>query len=187
MSELEPEARALAAAEALAERGVAVTARTVREEAQVRMAVASKAAKDWLELQEAAKAIPAAPESITTRIDAIWRDAYLQAQSHFQSDRAGLEARLAQQATEANALTDEINRLEAELESARFETQETQKLLNDSQAESANQRKELRAAETRAAELVTRTATAEATAATLQATLDKALAALVEPKTGSGS
>ena len=182
MSEQNTEARALAAAESLAEQGIAVTARAVREEAQVSMAVATKAAKTWLQAQESANVIPPAPAALTSRVEAIWRDAYTAAQTHFHSDRAGLEARLAQQTAEANALTEEINRLESELAAANAKTSEIEQALAAVQGEAANHQTELRTADTRAHEAETRAAAAEATAITLQSTLDKALAAFQAPK-----
>ena len=66
------------------------------------------------------------------------------------NDRAGLEARLAQQTAEANALTEEINCLESELEAAHAKANEIGEMLAASQAEEANHQIELRATDARA-------------------------------------
>ena len=88
-----PEDRAETAARDLADRGLAVTARAVREAAGVRMAVAAQTAKAWREAsqEDNAVTIPETPEDVKGRLDAIWADAYRAALAAVTPERDRLE------------------------------------------------------------------------------------------------
>ena len=73
-----PEDRAEAAARDLVDRGLPVTARAVREAAGVRMAVAAQTARAWKEAtaEQPDVVVPEVPDDVTSRLTAIWADAY---------------------------------------------------------------------------------------------------------------
>ena len=64
-----PGERARAAAEELAARGEAVTARAVRAASGVRMTVAADVARTWNEERAGEVGIPAVPSTMTTRFE----------------------------------------------------------------------------------------------------------------------
>lgn len=111
-----PEARAEASARDLADRGLAVTARSVREAAGVRMAVAAVAARAWREAQAEGSEVevPGVPEDVRGRLDAIWADAYRAAITVITPERDRLAADVEGLRGEVDALTATVEDVEAE-------------------------------------------------------------------------
>lgn len=110
------EERAEAAARDLSDRGQAVTARSVREAAGVRMTVAVAVARAWREAESEHERVevPPAPDDVRARVEAIWRDSYLSAVAMVSPERERL-------ATEASSLRDEVDALTAAVESVEGE------------------------------------------------------------------
>lgn len=111
-----PEVRAEAAARDLADRGMAVTARAVREAAGVRMAVAAEAARAWREATatEDREPVPEVPEDVRGRLAAIWADAYRAAVAAVSPERDRLAAEVEALSGEVEALTGTVGEVEAE-------------------------------------------------------------------------
>ena len=111
-----PEDRAETAARDLADRGLAVTARAVREAAGVRMAVATQTAKAWREAtqEDNAVTIPETPEDVKGRLDAIWADAYRAALAAVTPERDRLAAEAETLRAEVEALTVAVTEVEDE-------------------------------------------------------------------------
>lgn len=124
-----PEDRAEAAARDLADRGRAVTARAVREAAKVRMAVASEVARAWRDAQAEGTEVevPAVPEDVRGRLDAIWADAYRSAAATITPERDRLATEVEELRGEVDALTATVADVETERDehAARLE-EETQ-------------------------------------------------------------
>ena len=102
-----PEGRAEAAARDLADRGLAVTARAVREAAGVRMTVANAVARAWREAtaDDTEVQVPTTPTDERSRLDAIWTDAYRAAHAAVSPERDQLAATVAELQAEVDALT----------------------------------------------------------------------------------
>lgn len=115
-----PEDRAEAAARDLADRGLAVTARAVREAAGVRMAVAAQAAKAWREAsqEDDAVVIPEVPEDVRGRLTAIWTDAYRAALAEVTPERDRLAVEVEALRAEVEALTATVAEVEDERDQA---------------------------------------------------------------------
>lgn len=135
-----PEDRAEATARDLADRGMAVTARAVREAAGVRMAVAAAAARAWREAATEAHEVevPAVPEDVSARLAAIWADAYRAAVAVVTPERDRLAAEADELRTEVEALTATVSEVEDERdqatqqrETARTEQQATEERLRE--------------------------------------------------------
>lgn len=111
-----PEERAEAAARDLADRGLRVTARAVRETAGVRMAVAAEAARAWTQAQadEGEVQVPETPADVRGRLDAIWTDAYRAALTAVTPERDRIAAEAAQLRNEVDALTTAVAEVENE-------------------------------------------------------------------------
>lgn len=116
-----PEERAEAAARDLADRGLAVTARAVRETASVRMTVAATVARAWrdAEAEDSKLTVPEAPADVTARFAAIWADAYRAAAATITPERDRLATEVAELHGEAEALTAEVVMAEEERDAAR--------------------------------------------------------------------
>lgn len=111
-----PEERAEAAARDLADRGLRVTARAVRETAGVRMAVAAEAARAWTQAQtdEAEVQVPETPADVRGRLDAIWTDAYRAALTVVTPERDRLAVEAEQLRGDVDALTTTVADVESE-------------------------------------------------------------------------
>ena len=111
-----PEDRAEATARDLADRGKAVTARAVREAAQVRMAVAaaSRQARATAAAEDAEVEVPPVPEDVSARLAAIWADAYRAAVATVTPERVRLAAEVEELRGEVDALTTTVTEVEEE-------------------------------------------------------------------------
>ncbi len=109
-----PEQRASDAAEALAARGAAVTARAVRQRSGVRMTVAAEAARSWNESEAQAEAVPEPPAAVEARFIALWREAVVVARGEFVEIRTGWQAKVEQAYAERDAAAEDVERAEAE-------------------------------------------------------------------------
>lgn len=106
----DPRAAALAAAEALAAEGSAVTARAVRERASVQMSVAAEVAREWKAREIAMAAVPAIPEVVQTRLAGVWAEAVQAARAEHERAVEGWRAeveRIEAERHEAIAAADE--------------------------------------------------------------------------------
>jgi len=92
-----------------------VTARAVRQRAQVAMTVAAEAARAWNEAQAEAEAVPEVPEVVTRRFEAAWREAVTTAREEFAEARSGWQTRLETADAELGDLAKLVETLEAEL------------------------------------------------------------------------
>ena len=121
-----PEDRAETAARDLTDRGLAVTARAVREAAGVRMAVAAQTAKAWREAsqEDNAVTIPETPEDVKGRLDAIWADAYRAALAAVTPERDRLAAEAETLRAEVEALTVAVTEVEDERDQAQTKASE---------------------------------------------------------------
>lgn len=126
-----PEARAEQAARDLADRGMAVTARAVREAAGVRMVVAAATAKAWnaAAAEQDHEVIPDVPEDVQGRLSAIWADAYRAALAAVTPERDRLATEVDQLREEVTALTTTVEEVEAERDeqSTRADTTEQER------------------------------------------------------------
>lgn len=115
-----PEDRAEATARDLADRGMAVTARAVREAAGVRMAVAAAAARAWREAtaEQSEVEVPPVPEDVSARMSAIWGDAYRAAVATVTPERDRLAAEADELRAEVEALTATVSEVEEERDQA---------------------------------------------------------------------
>ena len=111
-----PEDRAEAAARDLADRGLPVTARAVREAAGVRMAVAAHTARAWKEAasEQPDVVVPEVPEDVTSRLAAIWADAYRTAHAAVRPERDKLAAAVEALEAEVEGLTAAVGAVEDE-------------------------------------------------------------------------
>lgn len=111
-----PEDRAESAARDLADRGIAVTARAVRDAAGVRMTVAADAARAWREAaaERSEVTVPDVPEDVQGRMAAIWSDAYRSAHSLLSPERDQLASEVEQLRGEVDGLTTAVADVEAE-------------------------------------------------------------------------
>lgn len=112
----QPEDRAEQAARDLADRGLPVTARAVREAAGVRMTVAAAAARAWKEAiaERTDLEIPEMPADVSGRLAAIWADAYRAAHETVSPERDRLVAEVGNLREEVEVLTDTVSEVEAE-------------------------------------------------------------------------
>lgn len=131
MTEIAPEEKAARAAEALAAEGVAVTARAVRERAGVRTVVASSAAKQWNDQEAERLQAPPMPAAVRSRLDALWREAYIVARADFDDERAGLNAKIRHATEEIAELTRLIETAEEDSARAATEAAAAQALLTE--------------------------------------------------------
>jgi len=126
-----PEDRAEEAARDLADRGLRVTARAVREAAGVRMTVAAAAARAWKEATSERDdlEIPEMPKDVRGRLAAIWSDAYRAAHGTVTPERDHLAAEVTRLGDEIEVLTDTVSEVEAErdAETARAEALESER------------------------------------------------------------
>ena len=134
---LTPTDRAEAAARDLADRGLPVTARSVREAAEVRMAIAAETARAWNQAlkQEEATVIPDVPQDVRGRLHAIWADAYRAALALVTPERDSLAQEARQLREEVEALTLAVTDVEDERDKAATEAADSAKALLDLQAQ----------------------------------------------------
>ena len=111
-----PEDRAEAAARDLADRGLPVTARAVREAAGVRMAVAAHTARAWKEAasEQPDVVVPEVPDDVSSRLAAIWADAYRAAHAAVRPERDKLAASVEELEAEVEGLTAAVGTVEDE-------------------------------------------------------------------------
>lgn len=111
-----PEERAEAVARDLADRGLPVTARAVRDQAGVRMTVAAEAARAWNAATEeqAEIEVPDVPGDVRGRLDAIWADAYRAAHTTVSPERDRLAVKVEELRGEVEALTTAVAEVEAQ-------------------------------------------------------------------------
>lgn len=114
-----PEVRARAAVEQLSAEGKNVTARAVRDLSGVRMAVAADAAREYAAAASAAVEVPAMPDVVVARVDALWREAVIAARGELEIERDGWLVKLEQASGEVEAATSEIQRLDELVEELR--------------------------------------------------------------------
>lgn len=132
-----PEARAEAVARDLADTGRAVTARAIREAAKVRMAMASATAKAWNDAarDEGHETIPAVPEDVTGRLEAIWADAYRAALAAVTPERDQLRTDVETLRAEVEGLTADVEAVEAERDTATARADDLEQKLTTAQTE----------------------------------------------------
>lgn len=135
-----PEDRAETAARDLADRGLAVTARAVRDAAGVRMAVAAEAARAWREaaVDQKEVEVPDVPEDVRGRLTAIWADSYRAAHAAVSPERDALAATVEELRGEVEALTVAVT----EVEEARDTAINERDLARDSQHAAENKLRE---------------------------------------------
>ena len=109
-----PIQRAEAAAEQLAAAGEAVTGRSVRAAAGVKMAIAGEAARAWNEREAREGQVPDMPDAFATRANGMWRAAYALARDEFAAERAGWEARVKTLEQDAAQLTGDLDDMESQ-------------------------------------------------------------------------
>lgn len=136
-SQATPEDRAEAAARDLADTGVPVTARAIRESASVRMAVAAAAARAWKEAvaDEAPESIPEVPGDVRGRLEAIWADAYRAARADIVPERDRLAADVEQLHAEVAGLTADVEAVEGERDVAAAEHSQVREALSAAETE----------------------------------------------------
>lgn len=132
-----PEARAEAVARDLADTGRAVTARAIREGAKVRMALASATAKAWNEATatDDHETIPAVPEDVTGRLEAIWADAYRAALAAVTPERDQLRVDVDALRAEVEGLTADVETVETERDAATAQAEDLEQKLLEAKAE----------------------------------------------------
>ena len=182
-----PEERARAAAEELAARQEAVTARAVRAASGVRMAVAADVARAWNEERAGEVGIPAVPSTMTTRFEGMWREAFTLARESFDVERAGWAARLDEARADLDVLGADVEDLEGQRDAALEAARGASEVLDaarggiaraEAQAEALRVevervRDEVRAAQGEAAEARTRADRAEGRAESAQAEVER--------------
>lgn len=119
MAEQTSQQRAEQAAEELAAEGAVVTARTVRQRARVDMGVAAAAARAWKGREAQAREVPAVPDQVLARMEAVWRAAIESARDEHEAERDGWAARIKAAEDESRALAEEVDRAEGERDEAR--------------------------------------------------------------------
>lgn len=134
------QAKAKAAAEALAAEGVKVTARAVAQRAGVRLTAATVAAREWNEEQASAVPVPPAPESVLFRFEAMWREAITAARAEHDEARAGWEAKVAAAQEEVDELGQDLERVEGERDTERAQREQLQTEVQRLTQEVAEQR-----------------------------------------------
>lgn len=147
---IKPEDRAARAAEELAAAGNQVSARAVRERSGVRMNIAAEAARAWNERAAEQQNVPEIPDEVRTRLDGIWRTAYVAARQDFDKARAGWVKKVETVEEDAAELTKTVAELEQRIEQER---DESQKARSAAAQELAEARTESAEAQTRAAKL----------------------------------
>src|SRR5690625_1361878 len=132
-----PEDRAEANARDLADRGMAVTARAVREAAGVRMAVSAAAARAWRQATAEAPEveIPEVPEYVTARMAAVWADAYRAAVAVVTPERDRLAAEVDELRGEVEALTVTVSEVEDERDHATHQREAAETAQQETEAQ----------------------------------------------------
>lgn len=150
MAEKTPQERAAEAAEALAAEGNPVTARAVQQRAQVSMNVASPVAREWNEAQAQSREVPPVPDSVTLRVQGLWREAVEAARGEHQVERDGWAARLASAEEERDGALEDVGRAQAQLDAAATRIAELEALVEQVRATVGEAEARTAAAETRA-------------------------------------
>lgn len=148
-----PEDRAEAAARDLADRGLSVTARAVRDAAGVRMAVAADAARAWREAaaERAEVEVPEVPEDVRGRLAAIWADSYRAAHAVVSPERDQLAAEVEELRGEVDALTTAVAEVEGERDAREGEAKTARDSVEKGESLLKEATREAREAEARAA------------------------------------
>lgn len=147
-----PEERAEAAARDLADRGLSVTARAVRDAAGVRMTVAAETARAWREAtaERAEVEVPEVPEDVRGRVTAIWADAYRAAHAAVSPERDQLAATVEELRGEVDALTTAVAEVEAERDARAAEVTDAQDAAAEAASRADGAERDAREAEARA-------------------------------------
>lgn len=147
------EDRAEAAARDLADRGLSVTARAVRDAAGVRMIVAAEAARAWraATVEQTEVEVPDVPEDVHGRLSAIWADAYRSAHAVLSPERDQLASTSKELQGEVDALTTAVAEVEAERDTQVAEAESARKTAAEAEARAEETARTGRDAEARAA------------------------------------
>lgn len=150
-----PEDRAEAAARDLVDRGLPVTARAVRENAGVRMAVAAQTARAWKEAtaEQSDVVVPDVPEDVTSRLTAIWVDAYRAAYAIVRPERDTLATAVEKLEAEVEALTEAVGAVEDERDAFASEAKTAQATASEAIARAEAAEQAAREAESRIASI----------------------------------
>lgn len=149
MPEATPRERAIAAAEELAAEGVPVTARAVRERAQVNMNIASPVAREWNSRESQARDVPAMPDSVVPRVEALWRAAVEAARVEHHAERDGWMAQVKGAEDERDAALDDVTAAQAQLEDALAKIGRLEELVDEVRSAAAVADEKVAAAEAR--------------------------------------
>jgi predicted nucleic acid-binding Zn-ribbon protein len=173
-----PEDRAEAAARDLVDRGLPVTARAVRENAGVRMAVAAQTARAWKEAtaEQSDVVVPDVPEDVTSRLTAIWADAYRAAYAKVRPERDTLATAVKKLEAEVEALTEAVGAVEDERDAFASEAKTAQATASEAIARAEAAEQATREAKRAAREAESRIASIEEE----RDRLDKQVTALIE-------
>lgn len=147
-----PEERAEAAARDLTDRGLAVTARSVREAAGVRMTVAVAVARAWREAESEDERVevPPAPDDVRARVEAIWRDSFLSAVAMVSPERDRLAKEVSRLRDEVDALTSAVEAVEGERDALADRVTEARQKRADADAQAERAEQDAREQESRA-------------------------------------
>lgn len=147
-----PEQRAEAAARDLADRGLSVTARAVRDAAGVRMTVAAETARAWREAtaERDEVDVPEVPEDVRGRLAAIWADAYRSAHAAVSPERDQLAAAVEELRAEVEALTTTVAEVEAERDARAAEVTDAQEATAEAASRADEAVRDARESESRA-------------------------------------
>ncbi|MBO1032025.1 DNA-binding protein [Tessaracoccus sp. SD287] len=166
-----PQQRALAAAEELSAEGAAVTARAVRDRAQVAMNVASPVAKEWNARESHTRGVPEMPESVLPRVDALWRAAVEAARGEHQVERDGWLSQVKEAEDERDAALDDVTAVQTQLEEALSKVAELEALVDQERTAASLVQEKVTDAEARASSAEQRATTAEGVAEGLREAL----------------
>ena len=107
--------RARIAADELTAAGKTVTARAVREKAEVSMTVAAQVAREWKTSAEAERSIPEIPKRVQVRVEGLWKEAIDTVRGEFEAERQGWQRRLEETIEERDGLIKDISVFETEV------------------------------------------------------------------------
>lgn len=132
-----PEERAEAAARELADTGRAVTARSVREAAGVRMTVAASVAKAWNEAttEDETVPVPEVPADVQGRFEAIWADVYRAAWDAVAPERDRLQGEVEQLTKDTHAYIADLQDAEQIEQTLRDELDQANQRVTDAEAQ----------------------------------------------------
>ena len=106
--------RARIAADELTAAGKTVTARAVREKAEVSMTVAAQVAREWKTSAEAERPVPEIPKRVQVRVEGLWKEAIDTVRDEFEAERQGWQRRLEETVQERDGLIKDVATFETE-------------------------------------------------------------------------